>query len=210
MPRNRHNPLDHEGVDNDPLGTSQTTEVVEWGLPSDEGASGQHEGVIPGHAYPDGIFVDIDDDAVTTGGNPPAHLLGLLVDAPIRSTYEAPQQATHRRYQPPLIASISQAAAGYTKIVAPPALHYVKLLAVVLTVDAAGTLKFVQGGDGAGNQTADVTGAIPLSQNAGFVLPVARVAEPWLFTSPDSPLAIFTVTGKAFGWVVYALSPYDQ
>lgn len=214
MPRD---PLHHD-VDNDPLGTAQTTERAEWGLPSDEGVAGQHDAHLPpaGFDYSGGMVVAHGEDANATA--PPAHphLVRARVDAP--ATFELPHEATHRRYEAPVVVPVAQAAAGFLAL-APTkgGLHYVKLLALHLTLDAAGTLKFVQGPDnGQGISAAagggDLSGLMAMGGAAAppLNLPPARLAEPWLYTSPDQAFGIFTVTGKAAGWAVVAYSPYDS
>lgn len=207
------NPFAHPPVDNDPLGTAQTTERAVWGLPSDEGHAGQHAAELPPQVfdYSRGIMVAPDHDADAEA--PPAHphLIRVRVDAP--HSYELPHEATHRRYEAPLVVPIAQAAAGFT-VIAPTVrgLHYVKLLGMVVALDAAGTMKLVQGSND-GTTTADLSGALPMGNaaEAPIVLPVvSELANPWLYTSPDQALGIFTVTGKAFGWAMVAYAPYDN
>lgn len=202
----------------DELSLAQGTDRSTWGLPSDEGEVGQHPGVIPnGYDYAGGILVGHGVDADAQASDPAAHLVRARVDAP--KSFELPHEATHRRYEPPRVASIAQSAAGYT-LIAPAnfGLHYVKLIALYLTLDAAGQIKFVQGGDGLGTGIGSSPAGGDLSglMNVGgasapaLQLPPADLANPWLFTAPDQPLGIFTVTGKANGFAVYAYSPYDQ
>jgi hypothetical protein len=211
MPRNR-NPFTHPPVDNDPLGTAQTTERAEWGLPSDEGSAGQEPAHLPpaGFDYSGGIFVEPGADADEQA--PPAHphLIRARVDAP--QTFELPHEATHRRYENPIVVPIAQGAAGFT-VLAPTqgGLHYVKLIALNLTLDAAGTLQFVQGSND-GTSVAALTGAMSLGGASAppLNLPPAELANPWLYSSPDQALGIFTATGKAAGWAIVAYSPYNN
>lgn len=203
---------------NSPLSTV-AGEPGTWGLPSTEGTSGQQDAaLVPPSPYPNdygaGIFVGSGGDA-TAQAVPamPAHLIRARVDQP--STFQVPHEATHRRYEAPLTIPIAQSAAGYTQI-APSrsGLHYIKLIACLLTLDAAGTLKFVQGADGGAGisstlSPADMTGAMSLGTAAGFVLPPARIETPWMFTAPDLAFGLFTVTGKAAGFVTVCYSPYD-
>lgn len=209
---------EHGPTDPDELSLAQERERATWGLPSDEGAIGQHAGEVPnGYDYAAGILVGHGEDADAQAAHA-QHLIRARVDTP-RGTFEVPHEATHRRYEPPRIAPIAQASAGYT-LIAPAnfGLHYVKLIACFITLDAAGTLKFVQGGDGGGGGISSSQGGGDLSglMNLGgasapaLQLPPSGLENPWLFTAPDQPLGIFTVTGKAQGWAVYAYSPYDQ
>lgn len=214
-PRHEPDPFTHGPVDNDPLGIAQTTERVEQGLPSDEGLVGQEPAELPGGGfdYSGGMFVGHGEDGDAQA--PPAHphLIRARVDAP--KSFELPHEATHRRYEAPVVVQINQSAAGFSLLLPDRGLHYVKLISLVLTLDAAGTLKFVQGpADGTGiaaaNGPGDISGSIPLATNGGFVLPPAPIETPWLFTAPDQALSIFTVTGKAQGFAVCCYSPYDQ
>jgi hypothetical protein len=208
-PRNR-DPFAPDDVDNDGLGLAQTTERATWSLPSDEGQAGQEPARLPagGFDYSGGLLVGHGEEADAQA--PPAHphLLRARVDAP--RSFELPHEATHRRYEPLFVASIAQQAAGFTVIAAPSrGLHYVKVIAAVIFLDAAGTLKFVQGSTD-GTSTGDLTGAMPIGTNGGFVLPPADLQNPWLYSSPDQALGIFTVTGKAFGWAQCCYAPYDS
>lgn len=210
MPRN---PFTNPGVDNDPLGLAQTEELTEWGLPSDEGLAGQQPAHLPGRGlfdYSAGIMVGPDSGADAEA--PPAHphLVRARVDAP--HSFELPHEAMHRRYESPVVVAINQAAAGFS-VLAPTTrgLHYVKLLACTLTLDAAGTIKFVQGSND-GMNVADLTGQMAMGGASAppLTLPPAELANPWLYSSPDQALGIFTVTGKAQGWAIVAYSPYDN
>lgn len=202
---------EHGPTDNDELSLAQTTERSTWGLPSQEGELGQHPGVIltpTSEQYAEGIFVGHDLEADAQPYAPASHNVRARVDVP--HSFELPHESTHRRYEPPFMVPISQAAAGFTLLVPPKmGLHYVKVLAVVLFMSAGGTLKLVQGSTD-GTSTADVTGAMPIAANGGFVLPPAELANPWFFTAPDQALGLFTVTGLAAGYMLAAYSPYDQ
>ena len=198
---------------NDPL-TEHAVGAGEWSLPSVP--PGEEPAQLPPerHDYSQGIMVGPDTDLGIAGGSP--HLLRERTDVP--ASYQAPHEATHRRYEPPVIVSFDQAAAGFTLLAAPDkGLHYVKLLQMVIGLDAAGTFKFVQGpSDGTGISAAagggDLSGQIHAGNAAEppLVLPPADLANPWLYTAPDQALGIFTVTGKAAGWAVVAYSPYDS
>lgn len=192
----------------DPL-TGHSQEAGVWGLPSDEGAAGQAPPIVPNQVdYSGGMFVGAGFDADAQ----PAladRLIPARVDTP--RAFELPHEATHRRYEPPRVVAISQTAAGYSLILPGLGLHYVKLIAMMLTLDAAGTIQFVQG-PGTGTGEAGMTGTMALggASAPGFVLPPAELENPWLFTTPDLAFGLITATGKAAGWAVVAYSPYDQ
>lgn len=164
--------------------------------------------------YSGGVLVGPGQDEVATAP-PISGLFRERTDNPL--SYEAPHEATHRRYEPPIIIPIAQAAAGYLKLLAPFALHFVKIIAANITLDAAGTLKFVQGpADGTGvsaaSSPADLCGAMAMGGAATppLNLPPAETATPWLFTSSDQALGLFTVTGKAGGWIMVVQAPYES
>lgn len=195
---------------NDPL-TVHAKAAGRWGNPT-EPDDLQRPAELPaeGFDYSYGVFVGIpgqEADAVP-GTLHPKVAAKLPTDVP--PAYQIPHEATHRRYDAPFSVAISQSAAGFT-LVAPPkmGLHFLKVLGVLLSADAAGTVKFVQG-DSDGNMTADLTGAVPVATNGGFVLPPAEVGTPWLFTAPDLALGIFSVTSKVSGFVTLCYSAYDS
>lgn len=193
---------------NDPL-TAHALGAGTWGEPFD-GDPAQPAVLAPQrYDYSGGMFVQPLDDANAAAIVDPA-LLRVWTDADLRS-YETPHEATHRRYEPIFTVTVNQAAAGFT-LIAPPTngLHYIKVLGCFLTLSAAGTLRFVQG-------PASGTGAVPMSGDLALggaatpplALPMAEIANPWHFTSPDQALGIFTTVGLAQGWVICCNSPYD-
>lgn len=91
--------------------------------------------------------------------------------------------------------SIAQGAAGSTDILAAAGGQRIYLLGAFIDLDAAGTLKFQSGG------TTDISGAIPIAINGGFVLPPS-IEAPWSYTKVGEKLNIVTATGKAFGWAL--------
>ncbi len=211
-----HDPLAHGPTDNSPLTENNTLETATWSLPSTEGLSGAADARLPAHGlfdYSGGMFVGHGDDANAQALHH-QRTLHAVSDNP--SSWEAPHEATHRRFEPPLTIPVQQAAAGFS-LVAPtrPGLHYVKVIAALLSADTAGTVKFVQGSnDGFGVSAAagggDLTGLIPVATNGGFVLPPSRLETPWFFTSSDQSLGIFSVTSKLSGFVVVVYSPYES
>lgn len=186
-------------------------EAGTWGNPGEPDHMQQPAHIPPsGYDYSAGMFVGVpgaEADAVP----------GMLHPIPLRRTsdvppsYQTPHEATHRRYEAPATQPVAQAAAGFT-LIAPPkmGLHYIKVLSCDITLDAAGTFKFVQGSMD-GLSLADVTGAIAMGGAAApqFSLAPADISTPWFFTSPDQALGVFTVTGKAAGFVTYCYSPYE-
>lgn len=199
---------DHPFV-NDPM-TEHATGAGQWGLPSQPDTETPAEVAPSSFDYSAGIFVGTHDneaDAVPAGLHPT--LIQGTTDIPLKN-FEIPHEATHRRFEPPFIVPINQSAAGFTLIAAPVmGLHYVKLIGMLVTLDAAGTLQFVQG-DSAGNTRSAISGTMNIDTNGGFVLHPADLANPWLFTSPDQALGIVTATGKAQGWAVCCYSAFDN
>lgn len=194
---------------NDAL-TQNAGAAGEWGLPSQPDVDSPAQVPPVFFDYSAGMFAggDGQDADMYAGGG--AALLARRTDFDLHS-YETAHEATHRRYEPPFTVPVNQAAAGFTLIAAPTnGLHYVKILGAYLTLDAAGTLRWVQG-------SMDGTNVAPMSGNlnlggaavAPLQLPVAETQNPWHFTSPDQALGIFTTVGKAQGWVVCCNSPYD-
>lgn len=205
--------------DLDPL-TMHSIGAGRWGLPSDPPTELDPGAVLPPsqYDYSYGILNGIppnEADALPAG----YRVAGLLREAGIpQAIYQTPHEATHRRFEPVQRTTIAQAAAGFT-LIAPPnqGLHYVKLLGCFLTLDAAGTLKWTQSdsagtGVSATTSPGDLSGLMNLGGAAvpALALPMAEIANPWLYTSPDLAFGLFTVTGKAQGWVTWCYSPYDS
>ena len=88
--------------------------------------------------------------------------------------------------------SVAQGAAGTTELAAAVAGKKHKIMGGILVLDAAGTLKFTG--------TADLTGAMSLAANAGFVLPNNTL--PYMQTTEGAALSLVTVTGKASGVII--------
>jgi hypothetical protein len=200
---------------NDALGRADPIRGERYSMPGDVGGvdHGGGDAELPSVVLPEyaqGMFVGaVDTEAAAVAVPPSPHQLRRRVDVP--PSYQTPHEATHRRYEPPFTVAINQAAAGFT-LVAPPkmGLHYLKVIAAYLTLDAAGTLRFVQGSQD-GTNVADVSGNWSAGgANNGVVnLSPADISTPWFFTSPDQGLGIFTVTGKAQGFVTCCYSPYE-
>lgn len=207
-------PLGEPQQDNDPL-TAHAAAAGQWGLPSEGVGVLDVPAHLPGEGfdYSNGLLVGHPnpDEANEQGFPTSPHLIRVRSDVP-RGFDTLAHESTHRRFEPPLIRSISQAAAGFSLIAAPnQGLHYVKVIALFLTLDAAGTVKFVQGSID-GTSTADLTGAMNLGGAATppMQLSPSGTENPWLYTSPDQALGLFTVTGKAQGWAMVVYSPYDS
>jgi len=96
--------------------------------------------------------------------------------------------------------SVAQGAAGTTVLAAASPSNKHKILGAALVMSAAGTLKF---NDGA---AVDLTGAMDIAANAGFVLPTGFV--PYTQTSTtNTALQLVTTTGAAKGLVVILTEP---
>ena len=87
---------------------------------------------------------------------------------------------------------VAQGAAGATELVAAVSGKKHKVVSAALAVDATGTLKFNDG-------SSDLTGAYPISQYGGFVLPPG--VSHWFETASGSALNLTTGVSKAFGVV---------
>ena len=98
---------------------------------------------------------------------------------------------------------LNQGAAGATDLVAAPGVGLkIYVVAIVLTMDAAGTLKFTEG-----TSPTDITGVMNFAANGGMVV-VGDGANVILQTqTPNSKLSITTVTGKAQGYIRYFVDP---
>ena len=88
--------------------------------------------------------------------------------------------------------SVDQGAAGTTELVAASSGKKHKVMGAVLVMDAAGTLKFTS--------TSDLSGAMDLAANAGFVLPTASL--PYMQGGLGLALSLVTTVGKAKGIVI--------
>lgn len=95
--------------------------------------------------------------------------------------------------------SVAQVSAGSTQLAAADAGNKHKVLGCILTLDADGTLKFK-------DSSGDLTGAMPIGQRGGFVLPAGLF--PYLQTGAvDRSLSIETTGGAAKGSVVVLTEP---
>lgn len=183
----------------------------EWSLPSQPDTVEGPTRIQPStFDYSDGVLVGLpDDETVAMPGV--LHPAKIIRQTDVPPSFQVPHEATHRRYEPPFTQSINQAAAGFT-LIAPPrsGLHYIKVIAVFLTLDAAGTVRFVQGSMD-GLSLADLSGnfACGGANNAPLQLQPSETPTPWFYTASDQALGIFTVTGKAQGFVTYVYSPYE-
>lgn len=98
---------------------------------------------------------------------------------------------------------VTQAGAGSTDLVAIPGAGLrIFVVSIVLILDAAGTVKFTEG-----TGPTDLTGAIPVATNGGFVV-TGNGYDPVLQTNTaNSKLSMVSATGKAFGWLRYFIAP---
>lgn len=97
-----------------------------------------------------------------------------------------------------LRAMVAQGAAGTTVLAAASPGNKHKIIGGILTLSAAGTLKF--------NDGADLTGPLDLAANSGFVLPHFSHA-PFIETAVNSPLNLVTTAGRANGVILYVTEP---
>lgn len=94
---------------------------------------------------------------------------------------------------------VAQGAAGTTQLAAASAANKHKVMGCFVVMDAAGTLKFTDG-------TVDLSGAMSVAANGGFVLPSGNV--PYLETAAvNRPINIVTTAGKAAGTVILLTEP---
>lgn len=95
--------------------------------------------------------------------------------------------------------SVAQGAAGTTVLAAASASNKHKVIGCILIMDAAGTLKFTDG-------VADLTGAMSMAANSGFVLNTSEF--PFTETGAiNRALNLVTTTGKAAGVVAILTEP---
>jgi hypothetical protein len=93
---------------------------------------------------------------------------------------------------------INQGAAGNTDVVAAVAGQRIYVVRFVITLDAAGTLKFTSG-----TGPTDESGELSFVASGGLVV-LGDPNSPALKVSAlGAKLSIFTVTGKADGWLEY-------
>lgn len=201
-------------LDPDPMTGIGGGEVGVWSLPSEPDVLDDPGAQLPpgGFDYSAGMLAGVPATEADAWAPPLSpHLIRVRTDLP--ASYEMPHEALHRRYEPPLLVAVNQTGAGFT-LLGPPiqGLHFIKLLAAQLTLSAAGSLKFQQGGTATGVGAADLTGALAMggAAVAPLSLPPAPTHEPWLWTSSDQGLGLFTATGLAQGWVVICYSPYES
>jgi hypothetical protein len=99
--------------------------------------------------------------------------------------------------------SIAQAGPAALDLVAAPTGRQERIFVVRMNIGmaVAGTIKFTEG-----TGPTDITGALPLPTNGGFVL-AGTSDEPVLWTpTVNSKLSLVSVTGAAQGWIHYYIS----
>lgn len=125
----------------------------------------------------------------------PSHAVtGPLTDTELRATPVPVSSSTSTYYGKTVTyVSIDQGAAGTTVLAAASGAAKHKILGCVLTMSAAGTVKFNDG-------TVDLSGAMSVATSGGFVLPTSIV--PYTETAAiNRPLNLITTTGAAKGFV---------
>lgn len=90
---------------------------------------------------------------------------------------------------------VAQGAAGATTLASASAGKKHKVVGVLLTLDAAGTLKFSD------STPVDLTGVMSIGTAGGFVVP-PNPECPWIESAVNTDLTITSVTGKAAGVVL--------
>jgi len=123
---------------------------------------------------------------VATGGLTDAELRAVAV--PVSGTVTANAATSHGKTI--TYVSIAQGAAGTTALAAASPGNRHKLLGLVVTMSAAGTLKLVDG-------ASDMTGAMDIAASGGFVLPTSII--PYLSGTANTALNLVTTTGAAKG-----------
>lgn len=88
--------------------------------------------------------------------------------------------------------SVAQGAGGTTELAAAVVGKKHKIMGALLVMNVAGTLKFTG--------SADLTGAMNLAANAGFVLPNNPL--PYMQSTEGTALSLVTTVGKADGIVI--------
>jgi hypothetical protein len=87
---------------------------------------------------------------------------------------------------------VNQSSAGTTELSAASVGKRHRVVSAVLSINAAGSLKFADGG-------ADLTGPLPVVESGGFVLPAGTF--PYFVTAVNSALNIVTTGGAVRGVV---------
>jgi hypothetical protein len=94
---------------------------------------------------------------------------------------------------------VSQGSAGNTVIIAASPGNKHKVIGGVVSLSAAGSIKFL-------TASTDISGAMPLAANGGFVLPPSPHCA-WLETNENEALSYTTVTGLARGFLLVVTEP---
>lgn len=92
--------------------------------------------------------------------------------------------------------SIDQTGAGTTDIASASSGQRCKIVSAFLIIAAVGTCKFI-------DESGDLTGALPLDANGGFVLPASLV--PYAVGSVNSKVSVVTTGGAVKGCIGYIL-----
>jgi hypothetical protein len=118
------------------------------------------------------------------------------------------RQRTHHQGSSAISIPVEQAAAGYTRLIAPPSGNQiVRVRSFMLGPDTGpGTLQFVHGANGSAADAA-LTGVMPVTNGVPIWAQTANPREnPVLFTAPGAILGIVSATNKFHGWVVVDIS----
>lgn len=161
------------------IASNQTVPVSAASLPLPAGAATEAtlsaaSAKLPAALVGGRLDVNVGASATLTTTNTPTENNGKTVNRYVLSQVGTPGTATI-------------AAADGTKA------H--KIVGVMLTLSANGTVKFTAAG-------ADITGAMDTAQYGGFVMPPS-VSFPWIKTAVNEALAIVTTGGGANGVILY-------
>jgi len=191
------------------LGSAGATVVVgtAWGTNVDEAAQGDAPGTINAHLRGVTRAIGADSDTAATTDSGTFSLLAFVKRLLAKFTTQFPAALTASgnfkvalaETETALSFPLDQGAAGTTLIAAASASNKHKIVGGLLTLDAAGTVKFT---DGVG----DLTGAMTLDANSGFVIPAEGL--PMIETSTtNTALSLVTTGGKAKGVIRYRTEP---
>jgi len=138
------------------------------------------------------VFVRLSDGAAPIATLP---VSGPLTDTQLRAT-AVPVSQANQHGKTVLRAVVNQGAAGTTLIAAASGGNKHKVVGVILTISADGTLKFNGGTSG------DLSGPMDLKAGAGFVIPNLPECPFWESIANET-LNIITTGGAARGTILY-------
>jgi hypothetical protein len=134
-----------------------------------------------------------------------------LADLLLLEMVKFQRRSAHHKYGAPIVVPIVQTVAGYTKVTQPPSANqYLKVISILLSMTAAGTIQFLQGTNGSTSDAA-LTGIMGLATGIPMFLHAPNPdANPIFVTSPGMILGINSATSSVNGLIVYQLSADDK